>query len=253
MTSRAQRIYLTEQSAGSIIRNTFQLYFRHFWSFLLIVLSTVAVPNVVAVHALKNEDYGLYVGALAAAFLMGIPAGLAIVVLVSDVCRGNPVDTIGALRRGYAWSTPKLLVIYLVMTLAPFTIGLPLLLVRKWRSFMAWFMFAAIVRVIERASVGESFRRSRHLGEGFYWRNLGLVMLTFLVATVPIYLVTGVLQMTVTIMKSANDNLGADIFVGSAGVVGSPLYAIAPILLYYEMRVRKEAFDHTLLTEELAI
>jgi flagellar biosynthesis protein FliQ len=99
-----------------------------------------------------------------------------------------------------------------------------------------------------RRALGRSFRLVRH----FWWRTFAIIILGSILAS----LVSGLLVGVLTAVTFTSDSTLAFVianFVASvaAGVLTTPFIAAVTIVLYIDLRVRKEGFDLALLAERL--
>jgi hypothetical protein len=99
-----------------------------------------------------------------------------------------------------------------------------------------------------RRALGRSFRLVR----GFWWRTFAIIVLGAILASI----VSGALTAVLTgVALTSDSDLTAVIanFVASvgAGVVTTPFIAAVTIVLYFDLRVRKEGFDLALLAARL--
>jgi hypothetical protein len=118
--------------------------------------------------------------------------------------------------------------------------------------FYAYCRYALAVPacVVENLGIGDSLRRSKFLSEGSKGRVLGVYLLTGVMAFVltlvlqlPVLITQNVFSMSGPRALSAFSMIWLQIaqFLGT-GLAG-PIAAIAMALVYYDERVRKEAFD----------
>lgn len=114
----------------------------------------------------------------------------------------------------------------IILGVALFLFTIPLML-----YVAALFMFAQAAVVLENRGVIESFYRSKELGAGFYWRNLGVMIL--------IGIVIGIGVMMVSLVLNFIPILGPLASMVIQNLASLIIY-IVMILLYYEMRLRKE-------------
>lgn len=116
---------------------------------------------------------------------------------------------------------------------------------------------AAPVAVLERRGVGASLRRSWHLVTGGFWRTLGILLLTQIIAG----LVGMMASIPFTIVGSVaavlgGGNTGAQILAAVLIAIGGTIAAMLTYpfqagvngLLYADRRMRSEAFDLVLQT-----
>lgn len=118
--------------------------------------------------------------------------------------------------------------------------------------------FGVPIAVLERSKVRPAMRRSKYLTDGAKWR----ILLVWLIA-VALFFVVGIIQAPLTmismflVMRGGHAVVTQAIalvvnFVGYTVVTPVPMIGIS--LLYFDQRVRKEAFDIAfLLSEERAI
>lgn len=125
-------------------------------------------------------------------------------------------------------------------------------------------MFFAICRyamavpacTLEKLPLSQSIRRSRFLSNGAKGRILGIILLTGLMS----FILTYVLQMPALLASNSmiltgktQLSIAATIWIYIAQFLGSalagPIATIALVLVYYDQRVRKEAFDLQLMMD----
>jgi flagellar biosynthesis protein FliQ len=117
--------------------------------------------------------------------------------------------------------------------------------------FIAWTVAVPAFLTEEvkgRKALGRSFRLVRH----FWWRTFAIIILGTLLASI----VSGVLVGLLTAVTFTADSTLAFVvanFIASvaAGVLTTPFIAAVTIVLYIDLRVRKEGFDLALLAERL--
>jgi hypothetical protein len=99
-----------------------------------------------------------------------------------------------------------------------------------------------------RRALGRSFRLVRY----FWWRTLAIILLGAILAGIVSATVGGVLT---AVALTSDSTLAAVVanFLASvtAGVVTTPFIAAVTIVLYFDLRVRKEGFDLALLAARL--
>jgi hypothetical protein len=87
-------------------------------------------------------------------------------------------------------------------------------------------------------------RRSRQLGQDFYLRNFGVYLL--------VYFITSLLGLLLTAIIIFFTHLEiAGFFVAVVDLLFYPLGPVPPVLLYYDMTVRKEDYGAPQLAEDL--
>ena len=99
-----------------------------------------------------------------------------------------------------------------------------------------------------RRALGRSFRLVR----GFWWRTLAIVVLGAILASI----ISGALTAALAAAAFTSDSDAAIVvanFLASvvAGAITTPFIAAVTIVLYFDLRVRKEGFDLALLAARL--
>ncbi len=193
---------------------------------------------------------------------------------VSDVYLGRPATVRSAYRnmRGRFWSLLGLIFLillvlffaYLVLVMGGVIMGIllgivlrPLAVVGVFLGFLAGVVCAVMLGMsfgvaipallLEKLTIFQALTRSMRLTKG----NLGRVFLTFLLMGVITYAIIAVFQgpflAAMFMTKSGQLSLWlrslSVISGGAGGVLSGPLLMIGLSLLYYDVRVRKEAFD----------
>jgi hypothetical protein len=126
-----------------------------------------------------------------------------------------------------------------------------------------WFLYAicryalaVTACTLEKLPARAALIRTKFLTYGRKWSILGIIILTWLLSIVLTYtLQLPALLANSTVVMSARTHLSiaATIWVYIAGFLGEmlagPIITIALVLVYYDQRVRKEAFDLQLMME----
>lgn len=120
--------------------------------------------------------------------------------------------------------------------------------------FMVWFVFSSSIVVLEGLGGTEAMGRSKQLSDGHRWRVVGMGLCMFLM-----YFVLG------AGMGAANLFLLPKLALGPVhqAVAGqaiqqifylflTPFFSVAWILLYYDVRIKKEGFDLEVLARSMA-
>jgi hypothetical protein len=98
--------------------------------------------------------------------------------------------------------------------------------------------------------------RSRRLVSGFWWRCLGVLVLSGILVGIVGFAISGIAAAVTSIgSDSSTLALAAQQIVTStvSSVITTPLTAAFTTILYFDLRVRKEAFDLWLLAERLGV
>jgi hypothetical protein len=240
--------FVKESTVGEIIGGSFQLYARHLLPLFLICLAPVLPFDILMAIAGATGNLPFYVIAQILMLVAGAFAYGAVTVAVSDVCLGNRPT----LKRSYA-AIGRVLGRYLgtyALAMTAFLVGLALFLI-PGLVVSALFMFALPVAVIERKRAIASFKRSMALGKGFYWRNFGVLMLAMLTAIAVLTLLITVLSVIALLLGLEPEGFAFGLFTSVITDFVTPLMQIPLVLLYYDMRVRKEFFDSASLSQEM--
>lgn len=149
----------------------------------------------------------------------------------------------------------------LVAILLVFRLGLAVLVRMLWLIalilspiailLLFWYGFAVPVLLLENISAGQALKRSRFLSRG----QLGRIFLSGLLAAVvfvalalmiqvPIVVATGLIPRDLDLFWFGTLTWAGYLLVGA---LTAPLLMIALVLLYYDVRVRKEGFDLQLM------
>jgi hypothetical protein len=255
---------LRQMGIGDILDETFRLYRRHFLSFVtamavvavpVAVLSTVVNVALAGTAPSATPSPQFFVGLFAATVPIAIISGVghvlnsgAVIRLASDAVLGQSLD-IGAVYRdafGRLWSLlwTSILIGIVAGLMAVTFIGIPFAI-----YFGLGWSLALQTVMMERTSGRAAMRRSSQLVDGHRWRMLAVWVL--------MGLLVGILQSIPSLVVGAATGLfsqspaGVPAFVQVAnaliGAVAESVFGslswIAVTVLYYELRVRKEAFD----------
>src|SRR5690242_11686210 len=243
---------------GELLDQTFQLYRNHFLLFVGIsataYLPMFLIRNglcLVTTYGGKAEAPVIIGGLLTVVlFLASVAASqAATVTAVSAVYFGQSITV----RATYSRIKGLIFRVVLVMIGMGMGIGIGLLLLLFPGIILAlmWALTIPVV-VLEGADLFEALGRSRHLTAG----HRGRVFLIFILFTGITYLFTLILEsplfaLIATKGATAVRGGGAMIFIYVISFVTesliTPLMTIAFSLMYYDERVRKEAFDIQLL------
>lgn len=230
---------LRARSVGEILDMAFQIY-RSRWA-AMATATAVLVSPVLVLQALMPLE-----GAVFLEFLLGLfylAASGAVVVIASETYMGRDVAPLVAVR--------MVLRRFFSVWGAAFMQGLIvgfgfLLLIVPGIIFSAWTFVMQQAVMIEGAHAGDSFERSKQLAEDY----LGHILLTGVLAwVIGFFAVMGVgiaLEMVVTDARTL-------MLLGNmARIAINPLAAVVGTVLYYDLRIRKEAFDVSVAMDRLA-
>ena len=260
---------------GHVIDSTFSVYGAHYLPFILIALLPQipllvgGIMSVMGIGPIFTFDLPAEPGAepveslqislwetlgILLSFAIDILAGGATIYAVGRHFLGSPV----LVQRSYeyAWARfAKLLgafVLVALILIVPgilsfFIIGIPLLIF----AGIPLLIFALVVLLfvnhavaIEQQVPTDAIKRSWNLVQGNWWRTCGIfmaIMLAFIGAALIIFIPAGMFlpAILLTFLSAAF----------SAAV--TPLVTIAITVLYFDIRVRKEQYNHDNLAREL--
>ncbi len=257
-------------TTGELLDTTFSLYRSHFLLFVGLValpyflVLPLEVTNIV-INAGAADLLFLALFWLVIAFVTLIVAAAsqgATLVAVSEIYLGRPATLRSAFAR-IRGRVAGLCVLMIVMGLG-IAVGLVLLIVPGVILALMWSL-AVPVAVIEEETIGASLSRSAELTKGFRLRVL-LIWFLFLILTWIVSLLLSVpaaiAGMLSAFAHSEPGGLMAPVMPGWVLVLNvittfvarclvGPLMSIAFAVLYYDVRVRKEAFDLQVMMEAL--
>ena len=263
------RNYLQPQTTGDLLRNTFVIYGKGFAAILLTYLLPVLPFQLWQAEAKAANNTALYVLGYVAAIVAGLFAFGAIAIAVSDICLGNKPSVVRSYKRVFSTISGKLLVTNFLTIVCWGIPALPLYILpasfgkatgtAKTIMFLTMvaslivvmtvvlrLLFASSIVVLEGLWAVNALKRSEALARGFNWRNLAVLILLFVIV-----LVVLVMAATLFTLLHVNSAFAGRIFTVVVATTVVPLFFIAVVLLYYDSRVRKEAYDNSALAEDL--
>ena len=162
---------------------------------------------------------------------------------------GQRVTMESALRGSLRYFWPTLLVIVLYVAAGLALVCLP---VGLWLLTRLAFVLPAMYA--EQQGVGKALERTWELTRGAFWRTFGLFLLLGLLLYALSIVLTPVFLGIAAVIPEAplwlRVSLGLS-FVGISSALLYPLFAIAVTLMYFDLRVRREAFDLDLAAQRL--
>jgi len=254
-------------TVGELLDRTFFLYRRHFGLFVGIA----TLPNLILlafnlVRTLTPDIVSS--GAQLIAFFVGIVALVFVYLFTMALSQGATVVAVSQLQLDRHTSVSEAFgaIAGRIGAIAGIIVGMALRIMIGFLLFIIpgilwtirWSLTIPIA-VIEGHNLTDSLERSAQLTEGHRWR----VFLIYALLIVLVYIVTLVLEVPLLIALALSSGLapGAEMPVFAqvlALVTGfvtssllSPIMTIAMSLVYYDERVRKEAFDLQHMMEQL--
>jgi len=171
----------------------------------------------------------------------------AVTLTVSVYLTGHKAGLLQVLKRISGTLIFQLLGTLVLVALA--IIGGFILLIIPGIIFAIRFLFASPIVVLERVTYARAMRRSRELVKDHWWR----IFLSLLVVTVLIQVASFIIVaiLSIALLALGLGESSSSIAQGISSVVLYPLGLIYPVLLYYDIRIRKEAFNIAALREAL--
>jgi hypothetical protein len=256
-------------SIGEILDVAIKIYLRNAWTLFRVVLVVVAPVEIVSAliqasaatndgdtTTLSSHDLALYLSALGAATILGLLANTvatgASFKAVADAYLGEQPTWRSSLRFAFA-RLHSILWITLLGGIAT-VVGFVFCIIP---GIYLWIAFAVAVPVLltEGVKGTSALGRSRALVSGRWWGTFGVVLLGTILAGV----VSGAIGALAGFAGGTSDaGSVAGFLVNSvSGTLGSmistPFAAAFVSVLYFDLRVRKEAFDLQLLAERIGL
>jgi hypothetical protein len=261
---------------GEILDAGIKLYLRH-WKPLMICVVAIVLPvrilSVLAVAAIDPHDLGTHFSGMTttsasstqidwtafgaamvvagSSVLSSLLATAACLKAVSDAWLGAAPDAGRSLR--FAVGRLPALIALLAIAAIALTLAFMALIVPSVWLAVSWCL-AVPALLFERVGPFRALGRSLRLVRGRWWATLATVVVAYLMASI----VGGVLQLIPTGIANGVARDGT-VAAAVAYVVGGtltsmvtmPFTAAVLTLLYFDQRVRKEAFDRRVLAEGL--
>jgi hypothetical protein len=260
---------------GDLLDETFRMYRRHFFLFAGISV-ILAVPSAAlfglafgAFSAAVQQnggpvDFSFYTPLLTA-FATGLLVGIlilpfthsAVLYAASESALGRPVTAGGVFRAvihryfpllGY-WLIFNVYTAYLALALCVFP------LIFWFWGYVGWFVVVPAM-FIENIGLGAAFSRSWRLVEGRWWRTF-LILLLLLVLYFFVQIGLGAFVQLAQLLLDlfVSPFIATAVSTASAQLVSAlvnPIMQIAVVLVYFDLRVRKEALDLFQMAHRLA-
>jgi hypothetical protein len=232
------------RDAGALLRDSFVVYTRHFWTFLALG-ALVVVPSELIVGGVGLEQLSSGYDSSPAFAEAAIPAAVSYLVvapLITAICiyalrsvaAGGSPGAREAVVKGFESFSP----IFFAVLLAALGILLgAVLIVPGIYLFVRWYFVPQAV-VLERTTGAAALRASGRVVDGAWWRTLALIVLVNVVAVI----VAIVMGAPFTAAADSSDRaVWALIGQIVAGTITQPFGALFSTLLWYDLRARKRA------------
>lgn len=246
---------LRPMNVGDILDVTFRLYRDRFVQFVTIALVVyVPLALVLGLYQVYMQSFGQRgqvrpedVAPMLATLCVGSAGVMLLTLVFSSLCQGALVHNISAgylgeelsARDSYARAAPRLLRLLGAQIIVGLAVMVGFFLcVVPGVIFTLWFWLVAPAIMLEDRGVIASLERSRELMRG----NLGKGFVLWLVVIVLQFAVGGALGVILTAVPWPHPFFAAFLQnVLQAFIL--PIQLAPAILLYYDLRIRKEAFD----------
>jgi len=230
---------LRARSVSELVDAAFSLYRRDASQYIMVTAIAV-VPGLIAqlilLRPAGDVSLGASLGALGVSLISMVTYALMTGVVTrmgSDVYLGSEADVATAVRS----VLPKTgsLVAAGIMRAILYVLFFLLLVFPVFYAFARWFAPEAAV-VLEDKDSGEALSRSSDLTDGFRWHVLRTLLLGY-----GIYFLLGI---AIGIVGAVSDSQVVALFVQTVfTVIAYPIVGLLTMLLYYDLRIRKEGFD----------
>lgn len=251
---------------GDLLDETVQLYRRHFLLFIgigALLLVPLAVLQLLSQLILSDvRDFAVLMAASAVSTLVSglayVAMLLAMTYAVSEVYLGRRPTV----RTAYAGGLKRLgaaiglsILVFLGLALIAITLlGIPVAI-----YFGTAWALSLQALLLEGLGIRRAMGRSRSLVRGSWWRVLGItLLLSILVAVIQMAfsLPGGILQGVAQFSNPSGSGTAFALasvisaLMGTAAqVIAGPIWYCGLVLLYYDLRIRKEGFDLELLAQ----
>jgi hypothetical protein len=231
---------------------------------VFIVLPVQIAAAVITVSATSTSKGGLSGNDVAAAVVAAVAAGILTWVgstLASGACfRAIASAYLGhrtEWRDSFRYAVQRLPSILWVTLLAGLATLLGFILCILPGIYLAiGFALAVPALLTEDVRGGRALGRSRELVRGYWWRVFAVVVLGYLLSGILGGVIQGVVGGISTVNTARDSLVGAivSIIAGTVStLVTTPFVAAFVTVLYFDLRVRKEAFDLQLLAERIGV
>jgi hypothetical protein len=229
---------LRTRSVGEILDLAFQLY-RGRWAAMTTATAILVLPVIVLQAMIP------LVGMMILNLLLGLfylAASGAVVVIASETYMGRDVTPLAAVGRVLR----RFFSVWGAAFMQGIIVGIGfLLLIVPGIFFAAWTFAMQQAVMIEGMNTSDSFERSKELAEDHVLHVLMTGVMTFVIGYFAVIGISMAAGMFIT------DVRGLLLFQNVVHILINPLPAVVGTVLYYDLRIRKEAFDVSVATDRL--
>lgn len=229
---------LRPRGVGEILDTAFQLY-RSRWKEMATATGVIVLP-LLMLEAIAPLEYLGFLESLSNLFFLA--ASAAVVAIASGAYRGEDVDAVDAIRAVGG----RFLSVWGAAIIQGIAVGVGLLLLVIPGIFMAALTFAMQQAVmIEGKTASEALARSQSLAKG----HMKQIILTSVMAFIITF--TFMIGVGIAIGYFVPSPRLSTLLVNVVLVPLNPLGAAVGTVLYYDLRIRKEAYDVTVAADRL--
>jgi len=274
---------LHQMELGEILDGALTIFRRHFGLFAKIGIVALWLPVALTIYIQlaggTEQHFALWVVIQLIAYFAGLFLTAAAIRVISDSYLGRPSELSEALSLGAAKIWPLFVVGFGKSIIAGLLAGVIGIVVAVAAPSMAsgssaataaflmvaivggcWFILFVLcgyavttpVVVLENLNGAfDAFGRSWDLTRGFKRKIFGIAVVAFLMVYLPIMVIGGLggyFRLTSPVIGQAIEVLSA-----ALPIVVMPLLSCIFTLMYYDLRVRREAFDLQILGQQLGI
>ena len=253
LSAERQSSILPARSLGDVLNETFVVYVRHFWRFIGLA-AVVQVPITVIVQVIGpgvvGFGFGLALGFLGFMFVSG-----AVAYAVGQQYVIGEIDIVDCYSRVW-WRIVSLTSLALILALSIAAGATLAILVIPFFALIAYLVYWSVAVpavIVEASKPVAALKRSFSLVRGSWWRVFGIT----LVVTLVLVGLGLIIALPFALAPRVDAPVLGDVFglLGSIGVAVavSPLAAIASTLIYYDLRVKKESYNFSTLSQEMGL
>jgi hypothetical protein len=239
---------------GDILSAAFEIY-RNNAGQLVMIVAIVVIPLSLLgalighlfagqTNSVSSRSFGLVIGGVAVAIVITV---IITAVLQAAIIRGAAEATLGDpvdIQESYRWGFSRIGSVILVGLLVGLAVLVGLILLVIPAIIFGVFLSVSIpALVIENRRGTEALKRSWELVRGSFWHALGVLIVAGII--------TGVVGSLLRAFGGSNWFAGW-IFSAIAQIITAPFSALVSVLLYLDLRSRKEALTESTLRAELA-
>lgn len=255
---------LYPMSVGQILDRTFALYRQNFALFAGIV-AVLQVPLAILsmlITATSPQssttggtfDVSQFSGSLALSGLTGILSLIFSAIITGALAQAISARYLGreiTIEGAYmSIGTGTVVALILASILYGIIVGIGFIfLVIPGIYLLVRFLFVSEVIVLERTGIWEAFGRSSQLVSGSWWRVFGIGLLVFIITAI----LEGIVGSVAGALFFTGHRVLGQAASSIVAILVKPFELGALILLYYDLRIRKEGFDIERLSRTLDV